>query len=110
MIPDSYAKTVKIPVKIVNGRVCLYPDGTPLPEIKDGIIGDLIVPEFSLVNQDVVSSFSEKKEVLFLPARTVLVAEMKRVNILSGLRSELNYYELNQQILGVELVLKKKIL
>jgi hypothetical protein len=39
-IPDEQKKTVKIPIQVRNGRIQFYFHG-PLPDLKEGIIGDI---------------------------------------------------------------------
>jgi hypothetical protein len=46
-IPDEQEKTVKIPIQVRNGRIQFYFHG-PLPDLKEGIIGDLVVPSFEI--------------------------------------------------------------
>lgn len=53
------AKTVKIPVRIVNGQVKYFYGGN-LPKIKDGIIGELILPEYGIVD-DLFLEISQMK-------------------------------------------------
>ncbi|QTA88378.1 hypothetical protein [Desulfonema magnum] len=45
MTPDPFKKTVKIPVKVVNGELKFFYGGD-LPKLEDGTVGDLIVPFF----------------------------------------------------------------
>jgi hypothetical protein len=40
--PDEQEKTVKIPIQVRAGQIQFYFDG-PLPVLKEGIIGDLVL-------------------------------------------------------------------
>ena len=75
MIPDPLSRTVKIPIKIVNGYPCLFPEGR-LPELKDGTIGDLVVPAHAFTDPKIVVQFSEERIESFLTAGTKLVAQI----------------------------------
>jgi arginine-tRNA-protein transferase len=70
-IPDPTKKTVKIPVKIVDGQVVfLY--GDKLPEMKN-VTGDLVVPASSFLDQKQIDSFSKKNWSTMLPKGSVLI-------------------------------------
>lgn len=75
MIPDPFGKTVKIPIKIVNGSPCLEL-GERLPELEDGTLGDLIVPAYAFKNQKDFAKFMEEESVFFLKNGTILVAQI----------------------------------
>ena len=48
---DGLSKTVKIPVRIVNGKVNYFYGGE-LPSINNGAIGDLIIQEYDVRDKD----------------------------------------------------------
>lgn len=75
MIPDPLSRTVKIPIKIVNGHPCLFPDGK-LPDLKDGTIGDLVVPAHSFSDPKIAAQFAEEHREPFLPVGTRLAAQI----------------------------------
>ena len=75
MILDPFSKTVSIPIKIVNGYPCLFPEGK-LPALKDGTIGDLIVPEHALENEQDATRFNNETRESFLATGTKLVVDI----------------------------------
>lgn len=75
MIPDPFGKTVKIPIKIVNGCPCLDL-GERLPELEDGTLGDLIVPAYAFKNPKDFVKYLEEESVLFLKEGTILIAQI----------------------------------
>ena len=75
MIPDPLQRTVKIPIKIEDGHPCLYPKGS-LPELKEGAIGDLVMPAYALLDQKDTEHYTEKTKSAFLPANTRLLAQI----------------------------------
>ena len=88
MIPDPYRKTVKIPIKIINGTLYQYPD-KPLPKLKDGTIGDLVVPSYAFREQETAKQLNKEHKELFLPAKTVLIAEITVQHIPKHLRKSI---------------------
>ncbi len=53
MIPDPLEKTVLIPTRIRKGKVEFFYGG-PLPELKDGVVGDLKVPRYAVLDKAVL--------------------------------------------------------
>lgn len=45
--PDPSRKTVNIPVRVRNGAI-VQADDPPLPDIADGALGDLVLPEWTI--------------------------------------------------------------
>lgn len=65
-------KTVRIPVRILtHGRID-YLHGGPLPKMKEGTIGDLVVPERSITEKEDVYRLQQEKLVQFLPSGSVV--------------------------------------
>ncbi len=89
MIPDPLRRTVKIPIKIVNGYPCLFPEGR-LPELKDGTIGDLIVPADAFVDGRVAAQYNQERKAAFLPQGTRLMAQINPDKVPASHRDHLS--------------------
>ena len=48
---ESEAKTVTIPIKVIDGKITYFYDG-PMPKLKEGAIGDLTVQESDILDID----------------------------------------------------------
>lgn len=69
---DNLAKTIKIPIIINKGEVkFLY--GGEMPEIDEGTVGDLILPEYSIKNKDMVKKLQENYIVELMGASAKLL-------------------------------------
>jgi hypothetical protein len=75
MIPDPYKKTIKIPVRVNNGKLEFFYGGK-LPKLSDGTIGDLIVPSYALKDERKVKLLDREIEIKLMPAGTILMARM----------------------------------
>ena len=65
-------KTVRIPVRIrTHGRIDYFYGG-PLPKMREGTIGDLVVPERSITEKREVSRLQQDQVVRFLPSGSVV--------------------------------------
>lgn len=62
MIPDPLKRMVRLPVKLVEGKWKLF-DGESLPEIKDGTVGDLVIPSYSVCDEEVRQSWMAEKTI-----------------------------------------------
>ncbi|MBI2320764.1 MAG: hypothetical protein HYU88_01345 [Chloroflexi bacterium] len=51
-VPDEFAKTIAIPVRIVSGRIEFFYGG-PLPSLEGEVIGDLVVPAFAVTDPEI---------------------------------------------------------
>jgi len=60
--PDEQEKTVKIPVQVRAGQIQFYFDG-PLPELKEGSIGDLVLPYYAVRDPKARKLFSEERKI-----------------------------------------------
>lgn len=63
---DQVRKTVTIAVKLEAGTWKRF-DGSPLPKIREGAVGDLTLDEYALVNEKERSEFIQDNRVKFLP-------------------------------------------
>ena len=83
------SKTIRIPVRIrTSGRI-EYFYGGDLPEMSDGTIGELVVPEWSITNQKEVSRLQQEYVVPFLPSRSVVMFAVDGNNTPAGLKQHL---------------------
>lgn len=69
--PD-HSKTVRIPVRIHSDGRIEYFYGGSLPSIRDGTIGDLVVPEYSLTEKDEVRLIQKEDVVLLLASGSTI--------------------------------------
>jgi len=75
MIPDPLEKTVLIPIKIVKGEIQFFYGGK-LPELKDGIIGELTVPSYSITDKKKLILLSRETNKVFIPGSTHLMVQI----------------------------------
>jgi hypothetical protein len=75
-IPDEQEKTVKIPVQVRGGQIHFYFDG-PLPHLKEGIIGDLVVPYYAVLDPKARKLFSEERKIPLFKKKTLLYVQLR---------------------------------
>ena len=75
MIPDPYKKTVRFPVKVMDGELKFFYGGD-LPVINNGTIGELIIPEFCIPKDYRLSLIRKEAKKVFLPEGTALMARL----------------------------------
>jgi hypothetical protein len=105
MIPDPFSRTVRIPVRIVNGTLCLFPEEGKLPGLKNGTIGDLIVSAHAFENAKDAAQFAEERMELFLPSGTRLIAEVNPTEAPDAIRAMVKTDLPGLPGAGVEIVL-----
>lgn len=69
---DKLEKTIKIPIRINKGEVKFF-FGGEMPEIADGTIGELLLPEYSVKNKEMVKKLQEKYSVELFGAGSELL-------------------------------------
>lgn len=67
---------VTIPVKVVNGKLEYFYGGT-LPELEDGVIGELVLPIFAVKDKKFIQTISREEIVDLLPKGTKLFVSMR---------------------------------
>jgi hypothetical protein len=72
----------------VNEYPCLFPESR-LPELKEGAIGDLLVSADAFVDEKVVFEYTQERKEEFLPAGTVLVAQINPEKVPHSLKDEI---------------------
>jgi hypothetical protein len=80
MIPDPYKRTVRLPVIAVKDELKFFYGGD-LPSMKDGTIGELIIPEFSINKDYRLGLIHSETKKGFLPKGTVLMARLSPKSI-----------------------------
>jgi len=75
MHPDDLAKRVQVPVIVKDGVLVGFYTNKPV-ELKDGAIGDLIMPEWAVKEQDVLRKLTSERFELFLPKGTQVYFEV----------------------------------
>jgi len=75
MIPDSLKKTVLIPIKIVKGEPHFFYGGK-LPKLKDGTIGDLTVPSYSVIDKEKLTLLERETNKVLIPESTHLMVQI----------------------------------
>lgn len=76
----DYAKTVKIPVRVYNGGVKYFYGGN-LPQIKNGVVGELILPESSVNDKDFIDISQMEQEVQIFPTGQSLMFSVSKKSI-----------------------------
>lgn len=106
MIPDPLSRTVRIPIKIVNGHLCLAPKGS-LPILREGAICELTVLANAFVDRKVAAQFTEECTESFLPAGTKLIAQINPEHVPNELRNSYRAGGDGYVGAGVEFLLKE---
>src|SRR5215467_1554019 len=68
-LPDKTRKTVRILVRVKAGNIVRI-NGTPLPKIKDGAVGDLVLPASDLLVEAERQALEAESSKELLPAGT----------------------------------------
>ncbi|WKZ70020.1 MAG: hypothetical protein QY331_01975 [Melioribacteraceae bacterium] len=77
-IPDKYKKTLRIPIRIKSNSIRFFykEDIDLLPLIKDGSIGEIIIPTFAITDKEKVRKLSKEVKLLFFPKNKTLFVRM----------------------------------
>ena len=74
-VPDPFSKMIKIPIEIKKGNIEFYFEG-PLPELKDGTLGDLLIPAYAVTNSNLRKLLSEERKIPLLKKDTILFVQV----------------------------------
>jgi hypothetical protein len=85
-IPDEQEKTVKIPIQVRAGQIQFYFYG-PLPNLKEGVIGDLVVPYYAVIDPKARKLFSEERKFPLFKNGTLLYVAGNRTLLISWTKS-----------------------
>jgi hypothetical protein len=64
---DRDVKRIRIPVMFSGGKIAL-PDGRPLPKIRDGASGELLLSDWAVQDRELVKEFQSQEMILLLNA------------------------------------------
>lgn len=76
MVRTDPERSVRIPFKVVDGAL-KYFYGGKLPQLRDGTIGDLVVPHSSLLDSKERDRLEQERIELLLPAGTLILMRMR---------------------------------
>ena len=75
-IPDEQEKTAKIPIQVRDGQIQFYFDDS-LPDLKEGIIGELVVPYYAVLDPKARKLFSEERKIPLFKKKTLLYVQLR---------------------------------
>lgn len=104
---DSLNKTVFIPIRYANGKI-EYFYGGKLPKLKDGVIGELILPTYAVEDKKFLENISKEVIVDFLPSGTKLFVEIN-VNNFEKLDEVLKQFVIHKRCNFIEITLQEKL-
>jgi hypothetical protein len=79
-IPDPFAPTVPMFVKVSKGRVKCQ-NGKPIPKVKPGTVAELILWASEIETEEDRIRLTSERTVAFLPAGTTLWAKVKEDSV-----------------------------
>lgn len=79
MVHDSMEKTIRIPI-IMNGNIRYFYGGN-LPDIGDGAIGDLIIPDHKVKDNRFVEISQWEESIEILPVNSTIMVGVAATNI-----------------------------
>lgn len=83
---DPFDKTTKIPFRVVGGKLVHFYDGKPITELREGIIGDIIVQNYAVKDASRIKQYNVARKVDFLPTGTILKARISTHSVPERLR------------------------
>jgi hypothetical protein len=84
-IPDPFAHTIRMFVKVTNGQIRLI-DDQPMPKLKEGCTAELVLTSSNFTDPDELAHFTQEWWTDFLPSGTFLFARVKDDSIQEALR------------------------
>ena len=88
--PDPLKKTTRIPFRFTSGKFVHFDDGTEITELAEGCIGDIVIENFKITDEDRVNEYNVEVEVPFLAKGTKLLARVTESHIPNQLRGKLS--------------------
>src|SRR5258708_444076 len=88
--PDPFEKTIQLPVGVTNGKLELFYGGK-IPQLKEGVIGELTVPAYALVDEAWRWILQEEHTDQVLPPGTDLQFGVRYGKVPEELRSLLYF-------------------
>jgi len=86
---DPLQKKTRIPFRVVNGQLVHFYDGTPIKDLSDGTVGDIVVNNYQIKDKARVSQYNSEQVVPFLPSNTLLIASVSLKSVPKDLRERL---------------------
>lgn len=93
---DDNDKVIKIPIRIANNIIRYYYGGD-LPEFSDGAIGDLIVPEFAVIDKKFISIIQAEQKYQILDRDTIVMMGIKGNDLPTEFRQNINPNHLDHE-------------
>jgi hypothetical protein len=87
---DSLEKRTRIRFKVADGKLVHFYDGTPISELREGTIGEIIVNDFEIKDEARVRQYNLEADVDFLPEGTRLLARISTQSVPEHLRKRLH--------------------
>jgi hypothetical protein len=75
VIPDPYAKTTLVPVKVINGKLQFFYGGE-IPKLKEGTICDLIVSSYAIEDERELALLGRERVESFIEDGNSLMAQV----------------------------------
>lgn len=104
---DSSNKTISIPVRFVKGKI-EYFYGGKLPKLKDGVIGELILPSYAVEDKKFLVNISKENIVDLLPSGTKLFVEIN-INNFEEIDEVLKQFVIYERCSFIEITLQEKL-
>ena len=79
-------KRTLIPFKVVDGKLVHFYDHTPISELREGTIGEIIVHNFEIKDKARVRQYNAEADVAFLPQWTRLLAQISTKSVPENLK------------------------
>lgn len=102
---DSFNKTVSIPVRYTKGKIEYY-YGKKLPKLKDGVIGELILPAYAVEDKKFLENISKEVIVDFLPSGTKLFVEIN-IKYFEKIDEDLQKFIITDRYHFIEIILQE---
>jgi hypothetical protein len=99
MFPDPFDRTVRLQVKITDGRLALI-DGSNLPPLKKDIEAELIVSANAITDEQARAKFTNERKVRFLPKGTTLYARIQVDGIPASLQKSAEPFKIHPNSRG----------
>lgn len=111
ILDDRFARTVRLFVKY-NGGQWLLDSGRPLPEIREGALGELILSPYAIVDEEACRALTQERRVPFFEKGSSLWVCVDSVGVPEKLRSAvkgLPSWPPQDRTVFVEIVLKEDL-
>lgn len=76
ILHNPFKKTIKIPVRVVNGSIGFFYDGK-MPDLTEGVIGELILPDYAVKDEDLRARLQAEFVAEVIPTGSPLLIGMR---------------------------------